>query len=333
MDWDEQRLGRHLKLRDLSLLLTVAQCGSMGKAASVLSVSQPAISKAIADMEHALGVRLLDRKPHGVEPTKYGRVLLDRGLVAFDELRQAMKHIDFLADPTAGEVRIGCSVVLSEGFVAAAVDRLSRRYPRIVFHLLVGESGATYRALEERRVDLAIARIFGTTAEKPLNAEALYDERFVVAAGPGNRWTRRREVRLADLMNEPWVLPPLDTLTGAVVIEAFRASGLDVPAAAVVTSSTPTRRALLATGRFLTIIPASVLRLAAEKPAPKALSIELPKTPRPIGIVTLKARTLTPLAQRFIDCAREVARTLAAGGGGYDVRSRGSKRGKTWRLR
>jgi len=311
MDWDEQRLGRQLRLRDLSLLLTVAQCGSMGKAASVLSVSQPAISKAIADMEYALGVRLLDRKPNGVEPTKYGRVLLDRGLVAFDELRQAMKHIDFLADPTAGEVRIGCSVVLSEGFVAAVVDRLSRRYPRIVFHLLVGESGATYRALEERRIDLAIARLFGTTAEEHLDVEALYDERFVVAAGPRNRWTRRRDVGLADLMNEPWVLPPLDTLTGAVVIEAFRASGLDVPAAAVVTSSTPTRRALLATGRFLTVIPASVLRLAAEKPAPKALPIELPKTPRPIGIVTLKTRMLTPLAQRFIDCARELAQSLA----------------------
>jgi DNA-binding transcriptional LysR family regulator len=98
---------------------------------------------------------------------------------------------------------------------------------------------------------------------------------------------------------------------------------------AVVTSSTPTRRALLATGRFLTIIPAPVLRLAAEKPAPRALPIELPKTPRPIGIVTLKARTLTPLAQRFIDCARDVARTLAAERGGYDVRSRGPKRGKT----
>src|SRR5438477_3998545 len=164
MDWDERRVSHRMKLRDLHVLLTVARCGSMGKAAAQLCVSQPAISKAIADMEHALGVRLLDRKPQGVEPTKYGRVLLDRGLAAFDELRQAMKHIDFLADPTASEVRIGCSVVLSEGFVAAVVDRLSRRYPRIVFHLLVGESGATYRALEERRVDLAVARIFGATA-------------------------------------------------------------------------------------------------------------------------------------------------------------------------
>ena len=106
--------------------------------------------------------------------------------------KASFKHIEFLSDPTAGEVRIGCSVVLSEGFVAAVVDRLSRRYPRIVFHLVVGESGATYRALEDRRVDVAIARIFETTSDKPLNVEALYDERHVVAAGPRTRWTRRR---------------------------------------------------------------------------------------------------------------------------------------------
>jgi DNA-binding transcriptional LysR family regulator len=99
MDWNEQRLGRDLKLRDLSVLLTVARCGSMGKAAAELAVSQPAISKAIAEMEFTLGVRLLDRSPQGVEPTIYARALLDRGLIAFDELRQAVKHIEYLADP------------------------------------------------------------------------------------------------------------------------------------------------------------------------------------------------------------------------------------------
>jgi DNA-binding transcriptional LysR family regulator len=93
MDWNEQRLGRDLKLRDLSVLLTVARCGSMGKAAAELAVSQPAVSKAIAEMEFTLGVRLLDRGPQGVEPTIYARALLDRGLIAFDELRQAARGL------------------------------------------------------------------------------------------------------------------------------------------------------------------------------------------------------------------------------------------------
>src|SRR5712675_125551 len=111
MEWDAPRIGRYLKLRNLNVLLTVARCGSMGKAAAQLSVSQPAISKAIADMEYALGVRLLDRSPRGVEPTIFARALLDRGLIAFDELKQAMKQIEFLADPTVGELRIATSIV------------------------------------------------------------------------------------------------------------------------------------------------------------------------------------------------------------------------------
>src|SRR6267378_2562162 len=148
MDWDEQRLSRRLKLRDLHVLLIVVKCGSMGKAANQLSVSQPAISKTIADMEYALGVPLLDRNSRGVEPTVYARALLDRGLVAFDELKQAVKHIEFLANPTTGELRVGSTIAIATGFLPAVVDRLSRRYPRIVFHLSAGEASMTYRTLE-----------------------------------------------------------------------------------------------------------------------------------------------------------------------------------------
>src|SRR5713226_6105938 len=99
----------------------------MGKAAQRLHTSQPAISRSIAELEHALGVRLLDRHRQGIEPTEYGRALLDCGVAVFDDLRQGVKNIEFLADPTAGEVRLGTSPVLAATFVSAVVDRLSRR--------------------------------------------------------------------------------------------------------------------------------------------------------------------------------------------------------------
>src|SRR5215813_1677607 len=312
MDWDEQRLGRHLKLRELNVLLTVARCGSMGKAAAQLSVSQSAISKAIADMEYTLGVRLLDRSPQGVEPTIYGRALLDRGLVAFDELRQAMKQIEFLADPTAGELRIGATIVVATGFVTAILDQLTRRYPRVVFHVLAAEAGMSYRALEERKVDLVVTNIFAPLAGEHMQAEVLYEEPQVVVVGAQNKWTRRRKMKLADLMDEPWTLPPPDTLFGSVVAEAFRASGLDVPRATVVTSNISVRNALLATGRFLTMVQGSVLAFPTDSPALKDLPIELPQaTRRPVGLITLKNRTLNPVAQLFIDSAREAAKPLA----------------------
>jgi len=106
------RIGRRIKLQDVHILMTVVETGSMGKAARRLNTSQPNISKSIADLEHALGVRLLDRQRQGVEPTAYGRALLDCGLAVFDELRQGVKNIEFLADPASGEARVEANPLL-----------------------------------------------------------------------------------------------------------------------------------------------------------------------------------------------------------------------------
>src|SRR5271168_3189161 len=112
IDW-KSRIGRRLGMRDLHVFVTVVQRGSMAKAARQLNVTQPAVSKAINDLEHTLGVRLLDRRPQGVEPTMYGRALLKRSNAAFDELKQSIRDIEFLADPTSGELRIGCPEALA----------------------------------------------------------------------------------------------------------------------------------------------------------------------------------------------------------------------------
>src|SRR5262244_2345405 len=160
------RIGRRMKLQDLHVLMTVVQAGSMGKAAECLNTSQPNISRSIAELEHALGVRLLDRHPQGIEPTEYGRALLDCGVAVFDDLRQGVKNIEFLADPTAGEVRIGCNPYLATSFVSAIVDRLSRRYPRIVFHVAATLAEGLHRELIERNVDLLVTRRLGTPADE-----------------------------------------------------------------------------------------------------------------------------------------------------------------------
>jgi DNA-binding transcriptional LysR family regulator len=152
------RIGSRMKLQDLHVLMTVVQAGSMGKAAQRLNTTQPNISRSISELEKTLGVRLLDRHRQGIEPTEYGRALLDCGVAVFDDLRQGVKNIEFLANPTAGEVRIGSTVFLAATFVSAVVDRLSRRYPRVVFHILTGYMETLHRELSERNVDLLIVR-------------------------------------------------------------------------------------------------------------------------------------------------------------------------------
>ena len=103
MEW-ESRLGRRLRIRDIHILSTVVQCGSMAKAAQQLAMTQPAVSGAIASLEHVLRIRLLDRNPRGIEPTFYADALLKRASMVFDELKQSAREIEFLADPTAGQI-------------------------------------------------------------------------------------------------------------------------------------------------------------------------------------------------------------------------------------
>src|SRR5262249_21350651 len=160
MRWND-RIGRRIKLSDLHILLAVAQHGSMAKAANELAVSHPVISRSISELEHALGVRLLERNPQGVELTEFGRAILNRSHAAFDELRKGVKDTDLLADPTAGEVRIGSTGPLAASFVSSIVERLHRRYPRMAFHLATADAASLQRDLDERRFDVLILRKIG----------------------------------------------------------------------------------------------------------------------------------------------------------------------------
>jgi DNA-binding transcriptional LysR family regulator len=309
MQWQD-RIGRRIKFRDLHVALAVAQSGSMLKAAEALAVSQPVVSKVIADLEQALGARLFDRSRKGVEPTASGHALLNRCRAAFDELSQGVKEIEFLNDPMAGELRIGSSPALAEGVVVAVVDRLSRQYPRTTFHVVTGDALAIYQDLRGRRIELGFARVAGLEPEKDFEQEVLFEEPLAVVAGLKNRWAHRRRIKLAELMNEPWTWPSPGNIVDSLVVEAFRARGLEAPRATVHADSFNMRISLAATGRFLAVVPASMLRFSDKVASIKLLPVELPTTHRQIGILTLKNRTLSPLAQLFIECTREITKPL-----------------------
>ena len=310
MEWDD-KAARRLSTRELRMFLAVAHSGSMAKAAKTLATSQPAISKAIADMEHNLGVRLLDRSPQGVEPTQYGRALIKCGNAVFDELRQGLKEIEFLADPTVGELRIGCSEPFAAGPLVPVIDRLSRQHPRIAFHVETADATTLYGELRKRNVELVIARTFGPVAED-MTAEILYDDPLVVVASKAHPWTRRHKIKLSDLANEHWAMLPQESLSWSLLVDAFRASGLEPPRARVMTRSLHLRNRLLATGRFLAVLSQSALRFASKHPPLKVLPVELPMTRGATGIITLKNRTLSPLARLFIERTRAVAKQIAS---------------------
>jgi DNA-binding transcriptional LysR family regulator len=311
MRWDD-RIGRRVKLSDLHILLAVAQTGSMAKAAQTLAVSHPVVSRSISDLEHTLGVRLLERNPRGVELTNYGRAMLTRSHAAFDELRQGVKDIEFLSDPDVGEVRIGTTPPLAASFVFTVIERLSQRYPRIEFRVIAegANQQAQRRNLQERAVDLLIFRKVASVIDDETSFEVLFESPYVVAAGASNPLVRRRRIELAELMNERWTLPAPDDAFGTFVTDALRAAGLDYPRPTVITSALEIRANLMRTGRYLSFIPEFWLQLPNRHPFLRKLQVELPIAGAPIGIVTLKSRKPSPVVQRFIDCARDVAKSM-----------------------
>src|ERR1043165_3629131 len=191
-DWSD-RIGRRVKLRDLHILRAVAQTRSMGKAAADLAVSQAVVSKAISDLEHALKVRLLDRSPQGVELTLYGREALKSGIAVFDELRKGVETLEFLSDPSSGELRVGCTEPLAAGFVGTIITRMIRRFPRASFKVVTADPSALKgRELQQRNVDLVVTPTESLALTEELAAEILFDDRQVVMASATSKWVRRR---------------------------------------------------------------------------------------------------------------------------------------------
>ena len=315
IDWESQ-IGRPLKLRDLHVFMTIVQRGSMAKAAEHLGVSQPAVSEILADLEHAVGVRLLDRGPRGVLPTVYGREMLERSLAAFDELKQGIRTIEFMADARVGEIRVGCAESVGSAILPPIIQRFSQQYPGMAVEVMqLVTPTLELPELFDRSLDVVLARLVRPRAEESdeLNVEVLFHDELVIAAGTHSKWAGRHEIDLTELANEPWILTPSNSWNHKILSEAFRARGLAMPRACLTTFSLHLRANLLAMDHFITSFPSSVLRFNAERFLLKALPVALPVRPWPIALVTLKNRTLNPVVQIFIDHVRAFTRTMSTG--------------------
>jgi DNA-binding transcriptional LysR family regulator len=300
-----------MKLRDLDILSGVVLRGSMAKAASDLGISQPAVSEAIARLEAAADARLLDRTTRGVEPTVFGLALMKRATAAFDELEQGLREIESLADPTSGDVRVGCPESLAAGFVPEVTAALAQQFPNIRVHVALAQPGEQhFRELRERTVDLLVGRLFKPLSSEDVAAEQLCQDAFFVVASANSRWARRRSLSLQDLVDERWILFPAGSLSNKFIEQGFRAVGLELPRNVVTSFSIQMRLHLLSKGDFLTVLHWSVLKFNASRWGLKVLPVRLPCEEMPITVFTTAGRTLSPAVGKFVAELRSVASHL-----------------------
>lgn len=304
-------IGRRLKLRDLLMLEVIATRGSMARAAKELSLSQPAISKAIADLERDVGVALFTRQARGVELTPSGEVLLRRTQVMFDELKQGLQEIENLADPTAGEVRIGSIESLSP-LMTTLIERTARRYPKISYRVMFGDVASLIAALRDRTLDFVISRAISADAQADLNAEILFRDRIRAVVAPSHPLARRRKVGLHDLASEPWALGPPDTFLAQLLAGAFRAQGLPMPRTVVNTLSIQLRLDLMQTGRFITVYSGAMMAHPTRTFPFRSLPVDFGDAEGPMAAITLKGRQAPAALKLLQNEMRSVAKLIAA---------------------
>jgi DNA-binding transcriptional LysR family regulator len=312
MEWSD-RIGRRIRLRDLHIVMAVAEAGSMAKAAQRLAISHPVVSKTISDLEQTLKIKLFDRTAQGVEPTNYGQALLKCGVNVFDEMRQGLKQIEYLIDPTSGELAVGCPEIMNAGIVPVISERFLQQYPRVQLRVVHADIAlGQFDPLRERKVELLIGRLPEPFVEEDLVSEPLIQEPFVAVAGAGSPWAGRRRVELAEMIGESWVLPPPDSTPGTIIAGIFKAEGLQPPRANVATLSVQLTTTLIASSKFVGILPNSVARFGARRIGMKILPVKIPATRYSIAIITVRNRNPGPLAALFMEQARAVAGSLSS---------------------
>jgi DNA-binding transcriptional LysR family regulator len=167
--------------------------------------------------------------------------------------------------------------------------------------------------LRERKLDLVLGRVPSAVFGDDLTSEFLFDDRIRVVAGLGSPWSRRHRIDLAELHDEPWLLPESDNIATALVAEGFRSSGLTPPVPQVVSNSVTLRVRLVETGGFIAALPESTLRFGAERMRIKILPIELKMAEPPAVAISLKHRTPNPIAKLFVEELRAFAEPLLKG--------------------
>lgn len=304
------QVARRVTLKELRLLLAVSRSGSILKAASEIGMTQPALSKAISELEATLGVRLFDRTNRGVCLTPHGDVLARRATGVFEELRQAGDELQSLTEADRGELRLGGTPAMCAGALPHVIAAVRLHRPRFTFQITELESARLASEVAARSVDLGIGRKPAGSSDE-LEFEPLFEDPLCIVAGAQHPLASKKSVKLKETALHPWTLPSGEEGVAAHLDAEFRRQGVSLPSPAVTTMSMLVRSELVAAHDHLTVMYGSVLRFGRLPASLRVLPVDLP-TGIPVGLIRLKNRTLAPSAEVFIQVLRDAVSPMQA---------------------
>jgi DNA-binding transcriptional LysR family regulator len=296
------------KPRHLRLLVALDEIRHLGKAAASINVTQPAVSKALAELERGLNLKLFERTARGVYPTAYGECLIRHARAMLSELAQTRDELRGLVSGSSGSVRIGALATAAVDLLPRALAAFKARQPGVFVLVREGTVETLLPELWLGNLDFIVGRLPEGGSAQGLAEKALMEEGVSIVAGRGHPLAKRRRLRWADLTPYPWVLPPLNTLLREPLERAFEDHGLAMPANRIETLSVHVIRAYLHYTNAIAALATDVSKFYTALDLLAILPLELPKLMRPVGMIWNRQRPLTPGMQALMQHLEEAAR-------------------------
>lgn len=304
----QQLFGGRLKLRHLVLVVTIADEGSFVKAAEVLYVSQPAVTRSVREVEELLGTALFVRGPRGVVPTEAGQILTERARSALGSLRRASEQIEEVRQGGPRPLRVGTNLAGAYALLPQAVVALKQAHPEISISVAEGTAEVLATSLQRSELDLLVGRLDPGTYRGALHHIRLYDEAVRAIVRRGHP-ALRLEPELATLAAYPWILPLQPSTLRAELDEMFAAAGVRAPRDITECSTLLTTRQIVLQTDSIAPLP---MLIGARDELLDMLPLHLDTVPRAIGITLPADRSVSREARLLVDALTETAGLLAA---------------------
>ncbi|AKJ68255.1 hypothetical protein PATSB16_22330 [Pandoraea thiooxydans] len=306
----ESYFSRQLKLRHLQLLVTVADLPSVGKVAQALHVTQPAVSKMIADLERGVGVPLFERDGRRIKPTPYGACLIHHAREVLRHAGRASEALQAMANGMGGRIDVGVLSVAAPILIPEAVLRFKRHSPTATVCLHEGTLDQLLPALRAGHLDLVVGRVPHELTDDSLVSEALFDDPTVIVAARSHPLARKRKVAWQDLDGCAWIVPTVGAPMYKRLLSILAAHQVRTPVNVVESVVTTANLALLQSSAVLGLLPRSLATHYAADGILKILPLDLGGVMGPVSVAWNVGGEITPALTLFRRCLGEAARTM-----------------------